>query len=133
MIDIESTVFAKVVEKFDAEYPTGSRYGEPVSSPARFPCLTVVEEDNYTYENSLDTSLREHHAVLMYSVDVYSNLVSGGKQQCQGIMNLVDDVFQKMGFVRLVCSQTKNQDNKIYRMSARYRGIVSEDFRIYRR
>lgn len=133
MIDIESTVFAKVAEAYDAAFPGGARTGEPINTPAKFPCLSVVEDDNFTYEKSLDTSMREHHAQVLYTVDVFSNLTSGAKQQCQNIMNVVDDVFQDLGFVRLFCNQTKNQDNKIYRMTARYRAVVSEDFRIYRR
>ena len=60
MIDIENAVFDTVATAFDAAYPNGSRYSEDNSAPARFPCLTLVEMDNYTYERSLDASLMEH-------------------------------------------------------------------------
>lgn len=133
MIDIESAVFSKMADVFDTKYPDGVRYSEPVISPAKFPCLTVIEEDNYTYDGSLDADHKEHHAWVMFSVNVYSNLIAGGKQECFEILNLVDSEFMKLGFMRLSFSQTKNQDTRIYRMTARYRAVVSEDYRIYRR
>lgn len=133
MIDVESTVFAKVAAAFTAAYPNGSRYGEQTDAPAKFPCLTLVEDDNATYEKSQDTELTERHATIMYTVNCYSNKTSGAKQECKAIMELVDGQLQQMGFTRMFCNQTKNMDSKIYRMTARYRGVISEDFRIYRR
>ena len=133
LIDVESTIFNRVAEAFSAAYPHGSRYGEPVTSPASFPCLTVIESDNYTYDRSLTAELLEHNAWIVYDVNVYSNLASGAKQECRAIMKLVDFQMQNMGFTRIFCNQTKNQDNRIYRISARYRGVVSEDYRIYRK
>lgn len=133
MIDIETAVFSRVAAAYDAGFPDGSRYGEPNDTPAKFPCMTLVEDDNATYQRSLDADLREHHATVMYTVNAYSNKVSGAKQECKAIMALVDEQMQSMGFVRLFCVPSKNQDSRVYRMTARYKGVVSEDFRIYRR
>ena len=132
MIDVESTIFDRVAKAFSAEYPDGSRYGEITDTPAKFPCMTLVEMDNYTYDRSLTAEPKEHHAWLMYEANVYSNKVSGAKQECKAIMELVDREMMAMGFTRLFCNQTKNADTKIYRMTARYRAVVSEDYRIYR-
>ena len=133
MIDVETKVFSTVAAAFTAAYPDGSRYGEPVDTPAKFPCLTLVEEDNATYEKSQDTDLTEHHATLLYTANVYSNKSSGAKQECKAIMALVDAEMQRMGFTRLFCNQTKNLDSKIYRMTARYRGVIDRSGMIYRR
>lgn len=133
MIDVESTVFSKVAAAFTAAYPSGSRYGEAVDTPAKFPCLTLVEIDNATYGKSQDADLTEHHATVTYEANAYSNKTSGAKQECKAIMALVDKQMQQMGFTRLFCNQTKNLDRKIYRMTARYRGVIGEDYRIYRR
>lgn len=133
MIDIESTVFNAVAAEFDAKYPNGSRYGESTDSPAAFPCFTLVEADNYTYERSLTAAHKEHNAWLLYEINVYSAKISGAKQECKAIMELIDNVMQNLGFVRLFCTQTRNSDKKYYRMTARYRGVVSEEYRIYRR
>lgn len=133
MIDVEAKIFSTVATVFTAAYPNGSRYGEPVDTPAKFPCLTLLEIDNATYQRSQDIDLTEHHATVVYEANCYSNKTSGAKQECKAIMALVDEQMQKMGFTRLFCNQTKNLDSKIYRMTARYRGVIGTDYRIYRR
>jgi hypothetical protein len=133
MIDVESTVFDIVATAFSAEYPSGSRYGEPVNSPASFPCLTLVETDNYTYERSLDAEHKEHDAWLTYDINIYSNKTSGAKQECKSIMELVDNKMQELGFTRMFCNQMKNTETLIYRITARYRAVISENYILYRR
>ena len=132
MIDIESTVFNQVANAFDAQYPNGSRYGEQTTSPPRFPCLTLEQIDSYTYEDSLDDSPTANNDWVIFEVNVYSNLVSGAKQQCKAIMQLVDQQLQGLNFVRLFCNPAKNADKKYYRMTARYRAVVSKDYMLYR-
>lgn len=133
MIDVEAAVFNRVAEKFDIAYPNGTRVSEPIDAPASFPCMSLVEADNATYTGSLDSAMIEHDAWLMYELNVYSNLASGAKQQCKEIIALVDDELLAMGFTRTFCHQTKNADTKIYRMTARYRAVISEELRIYRK
>ncbi len=133
MIDVEAAVFNRVAEKFDIAYPNGTRVSEPIDAPASFPCMSLVEADNATYTGSLDSAMTEHDAWLMYELNVYSNLASGAKQQCKEIIALVDDELLSMGFTRTFCHQTKNADTKIYRMTARYRAVISEELRIYRK
>ena len=130
---MESTIFNRIADVFSASYPQGSRYGEPVDTPAAFPCLTVMEADNYSYENSFTASPQEQDTWLVYDVNVYSNKTSGAKQECKAILNLVDQEMQNMYFTRVFCNQTKNQDNRIYRMTARYRAVISKDYRVYRK
>ena len=132
MIDIESAVFDRVADAFDAAYPNGSRYGEETTSPPRFPCLTLVQVDNSTYERSLDEAPEEHHAWVVFEANVYSNRISGAKQECKTIMQLVDRQMQALNFVRLFCNPAKNADKKYFRMVARYRAVVSEKFMFYR-
>lgn len=133
MIDAESTIFSRVAGAFTTAYPNGSRYGEPVDIPAKFPCLTLVEIGNATYQRTQDTARMEHHSAVTYEANVYSNKTSGAKQECKAIMSLVDEQMQQMGFTRLFNNQTKNLDSKVYRMTARYRAVISENYFVYRR
>ncbi|MBS6475122.1 MAG: hypothetical protein KH354_03970 [Clostridiales bacterium] len=133
MIDIEAAVFSRISKAYDEKYPNGSRYGEPTDTPANFPCLTLVEIDNYTYGQSLTAELKEHHAWVVYEVNVYSNSINGAKQECKEIIKLVDTEMQQLGFKRMFLNQTKNTDTRIYRITARYRGVVSENYRIYKK
>ncbi len=133
MIDAEELIFTKVAATFSAAYPDGSVYGEAVEVPDGFPCLTLVEIDNVAYQPSQDLNSLEHHATITYEINVYSNKTEGEKQECKAVMALIDEQMQKMGFTRLLCNQIKTADPKIYRMTARYRAVISEDYRIYRR
>ncbi len=133
MIDAEELIFKKVADAFSAAYPDGAVYREVVEVPDRFPCLTLVEIDNVAYQPSQDLASMEHHATVTYEINVYSNEPDGGKQACKAVMALADEQMQRLGFTRLICSQIKNADSKIYRMTARYRAVISEDYIIYRR
>lgn len=132
MIDIEATVFNQVANAFDAAYPDGSRYGEQTTSPPRFPCLTLEQVDSSTYQKSLDAEHKEHDAWVVFEVNVYSNLMSGAKQQCKDILALVDQQLQSLNFIRMFCNPSKNADKKYTRYTARYQAVVSEDYIIYR-
>lgn len=133
MIDVEFAVYDRIAKLYDEKFPSGSCYSEPTESPASFPCMTLWESDNATLSSTLDGSELEHHAAITYDLNVYSNKVSGAKIECKSIVALLDEEMQKLGFQRIFCNQTKNQDPRIYRMTARYRGYVSEDYRIYKK
>lgn len=133
MNDIESTVFNRVADAFDAAYPTGSRYSESVTSPPRFPCLTLEMVDNYTYQGSLDSEHVEHDTWVVFDVNVYSNLLSGAKQQCKDIMALVDQQLLGLNFVRLYCNPGRNADQRYTRLTARYRAVAGANGYMYRR
>ena len=133
--DIENTVFSTVATALRAEFPGIFVAGETVAAPSTFPAVTLVEQDNSTYQRTLDSSGIENHAVLMYQAEVYSNLSVGKKAQCRAIMTVIDTEMQKLGFVRLGSGPMPipNADATKYRMVARYRATISKDKIIYRR
>lgn len=135
MINIESEVFNAVATALRSEFTGIFVSGESVAAPSSFPAVTLVEQDNSTYQRSLDSSGSEKHAVVMYEANAYSNLGSGKKKQTRAIMAIIDDEMQDMGFVRIGSSpaEVPNADKTIYRMVARYRATVSTDKIIYRR
>ena len=135
MINIETEVFSTVATALRAEFSGIFVAGEAIAAPSSFPAVTLVEQDNSTYQRSLDSSGSEKHAVVMYEANPYSNLGSGKKKQTRAIMAIIDDEMQDMGFVRIGSSpaEVPNADKTIYRMVARYRATVSTDKIIYRR
>lgn len=126
MIDIENKVLDTVFKAVQASYPGASCYGEYVSVPASFPCVTLYESDSQTYTPSNDEQLHEHQAIITYECNVYSDLVSGKKAQAKAIADIVDRSMQGMKFVRTMRSQIPNQDRTIYRVVLRYEAIVGE-------
>lgn len=134
MIEIESEIFnvinTAVREKHISVFVTG----EYVKSPPSFPCVSVVETDNTCYQKTQTSSNSENHSVLLYEVNVYSNKVKGKKTECKEIMRTIDYHMLKLGFSRIMITPIPNEmDATIYRIVARYKGVVSKNKTIYRR
>ena len=126
MIDAESAIFDRIANVFDAAYPNGSRYGEPIDTPIALPCMTLVEIDNSSYENGLSG---KQYASISYELNCYAH----GKQEAKGVLGVIDEAMQNLGFYRTMAANTRNADQRIYRITARYSGVISDDYRIYRR
>lgn len=133
MIDIENEVFTKIASELRSRFTGINVYGEDVRSPSQFPCVSVVEADNYTVKSTQDSGSNENHANLMYEVNVYSNKTSGKKTECKEILSVIDDILLGLGFTRTMKNPVSMDDATIYRMVARYTAIVSTNQTIYRR
>ena len=126
MIDIENKVINDVFAAVRTAYSGASCYGEYVSVPAAFPCVTLYEADNSTYKRSQDDNLQEHHAHVMYECNVYSDKQSGKKAEARAIAKLVDTTMQGMKFTRTYYSPMPNLDRTIFRITMRWEAVVGE-------
>ena len=134
MIDIESAVFNAVATKVREAYPDAYMVGEYVMSPPYFPTVSLIEMDNATHTETIDSGSNENHANVMYEVNVYSNKTTGKKSECKKILTLIDAEMLLMGFSRVTLTPVPNEyDSTIYRMVARYRATVSRNHEIFRR
>lgn len=134
MIDIENAVFNRVVTKVREVFPDIFMTGEYVNSPASFPAASLVEMDNATRIETIDSGSNENHANVMYEANVYSNKTTGKKSECKAIIALIDEEMLAMGFSRSTLTPVPNEnDSTIYRMVGRYRATVSSDHKIFRR
>ncbi len=134
MIDIESSVFNTVATRVREVFPDIYMAGEYVNSPASFPAVSLVEMDNSTRVETIDSGFNENHANVMYEVNVYSNKATGKKSECKAIIALIDKEMLAMGFSRSTLTPVPNEyDSTIYRMVGRYRATVSTDHKIFRR
>lgn len=132
MVDIESEVFTQIATALRQEYPSIFVSGENIISPTTFPAVTIEERDNSVYTSTRDLQGQENHSVLMYVINVYTNLPTGKKKQAKEIINLIDCKMQQLGFVRVGSGplETPNLQPSIYRITARYRALVSKDKQI---
>lgn len=134
MIDIENEVFNTVATEVRTKYPDIYMVGEYVKTPSEFPCVSLVEMDNQSYQSTEDSGSSENHAVLMYEVNVYSNKTVGKKSECKAIAALIDERMLALGFARTMLQPIPNLDDAtLYRMVSRYSAIVSKNKVIYRR
>ena len=134
MINIENIVFDRVVTRVREIFPGIYFTGEYVNSPPSFPAASLVEMDNSTRIETIDSGSNENHVNVMYEVNVYSNKTYGKKSECREILALIDEEMLNMGFSRITLTPVPNEnDSTIYRMVARYRAVVSSDLKIFRR
>lgn len=134
MIDIENAVFNTVATKVREQFPNIYMVGEYVKSPSSFPAVSLVEMDNATRADTIDSGSNENHANVMYEVNVYSNKTTGKKSECKAIIALIDQEMLALGFARATLTPVPNMnDSTIYRMVGRYRATVSSKHEIIRR
>ena len=128
MIDIESividTVSKAVKTAYSSTYPGLTICGFSVDVPSSFPCVTIEETGNSTYQKTQDESLTEHQAIVTYDINVYANDASKKKSVAKKIADTVDQTMQSMNFTRRIKSPTPNVDRSIYRFTLRYEAIV---------
>ena len=128
MIDVSNIVLRVVREAVEAVYPDCYFTTTNPEVVTQNRVVSMTELDNRTYERSLDNELKEHHAVVSFQFDTYSNTTEGKKEEAKAIMNLVDDAMFGMNFKRTMCQPTPNIDRSYARYTARYEGIASEGY-----
>lgn len=134
MIDIENEVFSTVATDVRAKYPDIYMVGEYVKTPPKFPCMSLVEMENQSYQQTEDSGSSENHVSVMYEVNIYSNKTVGKKAECKAIATLIDERMLALGFARTMLQPIPNLDDAtIYRMVGRYSAVISKDKVIYRR
>lgn len=134
MIDIENAIFDTVATVVRTEYPDIYMVGEYVKTPPKFPCVSIVEMDNQSYQQTEDSWSTENHVSVMYEVNIYSNKTVGKKAECKAIAALIDERMLALGFARTMLQPIPNLDDAtIYRMVGRYSAVISKNKVIYRR
>lgn len=133
MIDLEDEISEIVVAKLRSRFNPITIYGEETLNPPSFPCVTLVEGDNYTVTKTQDSGSGENHATVMYEVNVFSNKANTKKAECKEIFAVIDDIFISLGFARLNKNPLAMNQTTVYRIVARYSATVSKDNKIYRR
>lgn len=122
MIDIEKLVYTPIAESLRKRFKGITVSGEYVNSPAKFPYVSIVEQDNYTTQSHLDSSGTERYATVMYEVNVYSDKAGKKKTVCREIMGVIDEMLYGKNFTRISMSPVPNLENgTIYRLVARYK------------
>lgn len=134
MIDVEVDLFDEIARVVLDSYPSTYVTGENVEVPASFPAVSIIEAVNQTEESREDTSDSENAAILSYSVNVYSNSASGAKRECRAIMKLIDERMRLLNMRRSFSRPVNNAaDPSIYRLVARFTGMVDRNDVFYRR
>lgn len=133
MIDYEREIYTHVVERVQALHGNVEFSGIDERLPSKFPFVSLVEADNATRTDTIDSGSFENHVNVMYEVNVYSNKSGGRKAECRAILATIDETFVRMGFARTMRNPVSMDDATIYRMAARYTAAIDKNGNIYRR
>lgn len=115
---VYTPIFNALREEFDGIYVTG----EYTPAPPSFPAVSIIEADNYIDTDTLSTAPDEEYSIVMFEVEVYTNLERGKKQQAREILAFIDAILYDLNFTRLSMTPVPNMANtSIYRLVARYR------------
>lgn len=133
MNNIEAKIFDPIATALRAEFDGIYVTGEYVDAPPSFPAVSIIESDNYMDEEMMSTHYDEEYSIVMYEVEVYTNLATGKKKQAKDILSFIDAILYDLNFTRLSTMPVPNMANtSIYRLVARYRAETDGTL-IYRR
>lgn len=122
MIDVFNQIYTDVATAVRADHPGTFVTGERLNKPSKFPTVMVIEADNYEPPESVDNSLKENLAALMYEITVFSNKTSGKRSECIDILSTIDDVLKHKNGRRIARVEGYfDSEATIYMVTARYR------------
>ncbi len=121
MINVFNKVFTDIANPVREAFPGAKVQGERIAAPTEFPCVTVVEADNYEDARYRDNSLTERVTALMYEITVFSNKLGGKRAECIEILQIIDDVMKRKNATRIARIEGHfDREGKIYMVTARY-------------
>ncbi|MCX4357886.1 MAG: hypothetical protein OSJ43_16990 [Oscillospiraceae bacterium] len=132
MLDVEDQVVDRVSKALRARFKGIFIVSTDTDAPSKFPAVCFWEQSNVPLAKTQTVHCRENHTELMYQVNIYSNLTSGGKRQCREIAAVIDETMTETGFIRVFGQPVLNPaDTSISRYALRYKGIVGKDGIVY--
>lgn len=127
MIDFEDYVTDYLTDGLEKKYKNINVTSELSSNEeSTFPTVLVYEMDNYVYTPTLDSSLHENDARVVYQVEVYTKAKSTSKIKAKKILNDVDSLLGAIGFIRTVKTQIDTGYTDMTRLVARYQAIINK-------
>lgn len=134
MIDMENELFDMCVRAVQAKYPDIVATSQQLFAPSAFPSMYVVEADNYTDEDRIDSSGTERGSVVVYEATAYSNLRKGAKAQAKDIAQIIDGSMYENNFRRIGRTQgAMVSDPSVYQVTSRYTAGITDAGKLYRR
>ena len=127
MIDFEDNIVDYLANGLEKKYTKINVTSEFSSDEeSTFPTVLVYEMDNYVYTPTLDSSLQENDARVVYQVEVYTKAKSTSRIKAKKILNDVDSLLGAIGFVRTIKTQIDTGYTDMTRLVARYQAIINK-------
>lgn len=131
--NLTAKIFDPIATELRTQYPGIYVTGEYIDAPPSFPAVSIVEADNYVDAEAMSSSPNEEYSIVMYEVEVYSDLQVGKMTQARNILATIDAILYDLNFTRLSMMPVPNMANtSIYRLVARY-SAETDGTLLYRR
>ena len=130
MIDYSNEIFSKIAELLRAEIEGITVIGEYVSTPSKFPTVTVDETDNRPVNR--DSAKTEKYAAVVYRVQVFCN-GTGKRALARKIFGIIANQFTDLNFTRRTYNTTPDVYNSsVYQITATFGAVIDENGTIYK-
>lgn len=132
MIDISNDVFDAIttaLETYDSSVKTSSVY---VNAPSSYPFVSIEMINNSVYERGSDDCEIENFVNTAFEINCYAK-GDTRMSKAKSLLSVVNGVLESIGFTRISQVPMQDQNETLYRIVARYEGVVSKDEIVYRR
>lgn len=134
MIDYEVDLFDELARMVLARWPEAYVSSEYAPVPGSFPAVFIEQSANVEDPSTVSSADEEEYAAVTYTVQVASPSKGRGKRTVKDIVALLSDEMRSRNMSRTTCMPVDNADDpSIYRMVARFTGVVRADGMTYRR
>lgn len=134
MIDHEVDIFDAAARAVLAVSPDAYVSSQHVSVPPQFPAVSLVETSNVELSGTEDSSGEERYAAVTYEMNVYSASRDDPKSECRAILGAADRALRSRNLSRTFMGPVDNAaDPSIYRIVARWTGVIGSDGLTYGR
>lgn len=130
MIDVSNLVVKAVKECLKNDYPQFGVYSSYLDVIEKENAVTVLETNNYIDRSTMDSCGAEHHAFVVYDINVYTDKTGAGRELAKEVFTTINDTLVSMNFVRTFKSEIPNKDRMKFRITGRFEARVSEDMNI---
>jgi hypothetical protein len=131
MLDFSNEIFNAVAEHLRSLYKGIQVKGEYISTPAKFPTVTIDEISNVPVH--LDSSKENKYADVVYRVQVFSNKANGKRAEARQIYASVDSKLMELGlFAKSYTTTPAIYNSEIYSITATHGGTIDENGVVYR-
>lgn len=132
MIDIEVSLFNELAELIYEEFPNAYIASEHILTPPMFPAVFIEQTFSSEVDSRRDSSMEENANAIIWTINVYSNSQSHGKEECKAILGIIDGRLRMYNMKRLTARPIDNAaDPSIFRYVGRYTGLVDKDGTMY--
>lgn len=132
MNDRENEIYTFIRNAVKDVFPSASVSDVYLRVPPSFPHVSIMQIDSSESKAHIDSSMKEKFTQLSFQIDIYSDDETRKKTICKVISQIVDETMKGINFRRQSLRPVPNlADATIYRITARYTGIVSDDGMFY--